>query len=127
MLLFPAALMVLSFGPWLEARSFVHTASSAVARQIAVRGSDSGAEVAIETMAANSGIPSSAVSAEICGGGLAPLGTVTSMCMPLARSATVTVTVAVNVPLFSGPWGDIGGVQVSGTHTEFTDPYRAMP
>ena len=127
-ILLPAALMVLSFGPWLESRAFVRTAAAAVSRQVVVHGSEEGLAESLRTMAKNAGIDPEVVTVAMCGGVPAPVGAgLTSTCMPLARGGVVTVTVATQVPVVSGPWGAVGGLAVSAEHSEFVDLYRALP
>lgn len=127
-LLFPAALVVLSFGPWLEARTFVRSGAAVVARQIAVTGSESSVAQGLAAMAGSAGIEVDSVAVQLCSGSPVTLGAANpSGCLPLPRAGAVTVTVLVAVPVVSTPWGEIGGLTVEATHSESLDLYRSMP
>lgn len=127
-ILLPAALLVLSFGPWLESRSFVRSAAAVAARQVAVSGSERGLTQSLAAMAENAGMDSSSVVITLCGGTPSRLGyDLESTCLPLARDGRVVARISARVPVVTGPWGEVGGLTVSAEHTEFTDLYRALP
>ncbi len=127
-ILLPAALVVLSFGPWLEARTLVRTGAAVTARYIAVTGNEDGVVPGLAEVAVASGLGPESVAVALCGGPAASLGDLrASTCMPLPRTGVVTVTVYADVPVVSTPWGDVGGLTVEATHVESLDPYRSMP
>jgi hypothetical protein len=141
LILVPVALMVLSFGPWLERRSFVRVAAREVARfYITSDGADPSPQLL--AMAATYRIDS--VRLGLCGAKPAEFhsdGGIASDCPPLDQVADlgeagggVSASVEVDVPLFVLPWSDagghrrtVGGVVVSATHTEYVDLYRSFP
>jgi hypothetical protein len=141
LILVPVALMVLSFGPWLERRSFVRVAAREVARfYITSDGADSSPQLL--AMAGTYRIDT--VRLGLCGAEPAEVhadGGIASDCPPLdqvadlgAAGGGVSATVEVDVPVFVLPWSDtdgnrrtVGGVVVSATHTEYVDLYRSFP
>lgn len=141
LILVPVALMVLSFGPWLERRSFVRVAAREVARfYITSDGADPSSQLL--AMAGTYRIDS--VRLGLCGAepeAVHPDGGISSQCPPLDEVADlgvagggVSATVEVEVPLFVLPWSDaggnrrtVGGVVVTATHTEYVDLYRSFP
>lgn len=116
-LVIPAVVAVLSFSPWLEARAFVRAAAAEGARAAVLAGADpsSAGAAAITDMAVGRGFES--VGIEMCGG---------TTCV-LERGGFVTARVSIEVPLFSTPWGDVGGITVEGFHAEPVDAYRSLP
>lgn len=116
MLVIPAALLVLSFGPWLEARTFVRAAAAEGARAIILADGSSGAGVGlIGEMAEARGLELAEI--ELCG----------DESCPIDRGGYVTVRVAVDVPLIDTPWGTVGGLTVEATHAEPVDLYVSLP
>lgn len=115
-LVLPALIAVVSFGPWLEARSFVRAAAAEGARAAVLSVTDptTAGVAAVSDMAAGRGYEAQV---EMCGGGV---------CV-LARGQYVTARVSVDVPLIPTPWGDVGGVTVDGFHSEPVDAYRSLP
>jgi len=117
LLVLPAIVLVLSFGPWLEARTFVRTAAAEAARAVILRGgivqsSDLGF---VEEMAESRGL--SLLDIELCG----------ADACAIVRGGYVTARVVVEVPLVDTPWGSVGGVSVGASHTEPVDLYRSLP
>lgn len=128
LVLFPAALMVLSFGPWLEARTVVRSGSAVAARQIAVTGSEDGVVAGLAAMVDASGLGAGSVTVSLCGGTPSPLDEPRlSTCLPLPTVGVVTVTLGAVVPVMATPWGEVGGITVEATHVESLDTYRSMP
>lgn len=122
-LMIPAAIAVLGFGPWSE-RSVLAGAAAAEAARAAVisLSTATGDQVAAE-MRANYGLDPAEMRLGWCGAVPATGGAGTC---PMARGATVEVTVEVWVPMVSTPWGEIGGVWVTRTHAESIDLYRSL-
>lgn len=116
-LIVPALVAVVSFGPWLEARSFVRAAAAEGARAAVLSVSDPAAAgtEAVADMAAGRGYEEYSI--EMCGGG---------ECV-LERGQFVSAGVTVDIPLIATPWGDVGGVTVRGFHSEPVDTYRSLP
>ncbi|MGF1618693.1 MAG: hypothetical protein ACFCU2_12945 [Acidimicrobiia bacterium] len=122
-LMIPAAVAVLGFGPWSE-RSVLAGAAAAEAARAAVisLSTATGNQVAAE-MSANYGLDQTEMRVGWCGAVPATGGTGTC---PMTRGATLEVTVDVWVPLVSTPWGEIGGVWVTRSHAERIDLYRSI-
>lgn len=117
MLIFPALIAVLSFAPWLEARSFVRSAAAEGARAAVLAVGDPAAAGAAVVLEMAEGRGYEAVEVEMCGGG----GCV------LERGRYITAQVAVEVPLIATPWGDVGGIEATAVHSEPVDAYRSLP
>lgn len=117
MLVVPALLVVVSFGPWLAAREFVRSAAAEGARAgvLAVADPAGAAVEAVGQMAAGRGYPG--VEVVPCGGGGCSL----------ERGSLIEVRVMMEVPLIATPWGDVGGVEVAAVHREAVDAYRSLP
>lgn len=122
-LMIPAAIAVLGFGPWSE-RSVLASAAAAEAARAAVvsLSTDTGNQVAAE-IGANYGLGSSEMRLGWCGA--TPAGGGSGTCV-MSRGATIEVTVEVWVPLVATPWGEIGGVWVTRQHAESIDLYRSI-
>lgn len=122
-LMIPAAIVVLGFGPWSE-RSVLASGAAAEAARSAVLSLDveTGNSVALE-MAANYGLESDEIRLGWCGA--APAAGGVGACA-MTRGATVTVEVEVWVPVVNTPWGAIGGVWVTRQHAEAIDVYRSL-
>lgn len=116
-LVIPAVVTVLSFSPWLEARAFVRAAAAEGARAAVLAVGDPSAAGAalIADLGAGRGFESPII--EMCGG----------VPCELERGGFVTARVSVEVPLFSTPWGEVGGITVEGVHAEPVDAYRSLP
>ncbi len=141
-LLVPASLLVLSFGPWLEARSFAQLAAREVGRAYVTSDQTNGGRQLV-AMAATyrsgpvrlglcHGQPLSVDESAPNGGDNCPLlEEVGDIGEP---DGGVMVVVEVDVPIFSLPWHHedgsavtVGGVTVTGRHTEYVDLYRSFP
>lgn len=122
-LMIPAAVVVLGFGPWSE-RSVLAGAAAAEAARAAVisLSTATGDQVAAE-MSANYGLDPTEMRVGWCRD--EPVTGGAGTCL-MSRGATVEVTVSVWVPLVTTPWGEIGGVWVSRSHAESIDLYRSL-
>jgi hypothetical protein len=122
-LMIPAAIVVLGFGPWSE-RSVLASAAAAEAARAAVLSLDIGIgnTVALE-MGTNYGLDSDEIRLGWCGATPAAGGSGTC---PMTRGAAVEVEVEVWVPVVNTPWGAIGGVWVTRQHAENIDLYRSL-
>ncbi len=119
LLVLPALVAVLSFGPWLEARAFVRAAAAEGARSAVLATGDpatAGAST-IGQMASGRGFDASSVHVIMCGDG---------SCVR-ERGEYVTAEVAVDIALISTPWGEVGGVTVRAAHAEPVDAFRSLP
>lgn len=129
LLLIPIALIALSFGPWLERRSFVRAAAYEAARLEVVSNGDEAAVTAlVAAMAHGNGLAPAEVGLSLCGGPATAAGaSLRSSCLPLVRGGLVTVEVQTRVPLVRTPFGDVGGITVAARGLESVDLYRSLP
>lgn len=129
LLLIPIALLVLSFGPWLERRSFVRAAAHEAARlEVVSNGDEQAVTALVAAMAGGNGLDPAEVWVSLCGGPTTPAGAaLRSSCLPLARGGLVTVEVQTRVALVRTPFGDVGGVTVTARGLESVDLYRSLP
>lgn len=123
LILIPAALIVLGFGPWSE-RTVLAEAVAAEASRAAVLdlSTDSGTSV-MDQMAANYGLGADAIRIGWCGAAPTPAGA--GDCV-FERGGSVLAVVEVWVPLVVTPWGSIGGLWVTRNHSESIDLYRSL-
>ncbi len=127
-ILVPLALLVLSFGPWLEHRTFVRLAAAEAARLVVTTNGDEGAAVdRVAALAEGSGISPEAVRIAFCGGAPASLAAPEVGCGDLVRGGVVSVEVAVDVALVATPYGPVGIRETAYRHTESVDPFRSIP
>lgn len=117
LLVVPAVVAVISFAPWLEARSYVRAAAAEAARAAVLTSGDPTAAGVAAAVAMAAGHDLEDVEVIMCGG---------SRCA-LERGGTVAATVRVEVPLVHTPWGPVGGIGVEATHREPVDQYRSLP
>jgi hypothetical protein len=125
-LLLPAALAILAFGPWSERRVFAEAAAAEAARAAVIAlDSSAGTEVVME-MAANQGLSNDLVRLDWCGVvGPGPAGAPDACSFD--RGSVVTAEVQVWVPLIATPWGEVGGLWIGAAHSEPVDLYRSLP
>lgn len=132
LIMVPMAMVVLSFAPLLEARTFIRLASAEMARSIATSDGDELAAVArIETMAINNGFDPSRITFALCEGNEAALttggdSTCTNAEGVLVRGTYVEVFMQMSVdvtPIFT----DGMTVQTAHIHSELVDLYRSIP
>ncbi|CAN5851666.1 hypothetical protein BH23ACT4_BH23ACT4_06550 [soil metagenome] len=122
-LMIPAAVAVLGFGPWSERSVLAGAAASEAARAAVISLSTSAGDQGAAEISANYGLDAIEMRLGWCGAVPAAGGTGTCA---MTRGAIVEVTVDVWVPLVSTPWGAIGGVWVSRSHAESIDLYRSL-
>lgn len=131
LIMVPMAMIVLSFAPLLEARTFIRLASAELARTVAVTDGDENlAFSSVRDMASNNNIDPSAVSVSLCGGSEAQLSdSPASTCLNplgvLERGTYVTVFMRVTVdvvPLFTDGITIATGYE----HAELVDQYRSI-
>lgn len=128
----PVTFLVLSFGPWMEHRTFARLAAAEAARLVVTTNGDETAAIdRIVGLAAGSGIDPAGVRIAFCGGEPSPLeGPALSTCVPggdLVRGGTVTVEIAADVPLVVTPYGPVGIRTTAYRHAESIDLYRSIP
>jgi hypothetical protein len=132
LIMVPMAMIVLSFAPLLEARTFVRLASAEMARTIAITdGDELLAFQAVRDMAVNNNIDPARVEVALCGGGEGSLaGEPQSSCVDtdglLSRGEYVSVFMRVTVdvvPLFIDGFSMSTGYE----HAELVDQYRSIP
>lgn len=125
-LMLPVALVVLSFGPWLERRVSADVIAAEAARAVVLSlKHEAGLEVA-QTLAGSHGLRFDQVRLGWCGAAARVLPAGAGSCA-LTRGAVVEVSVEVWVPLIQTPWGAVGGMWVSSSHGEPVDLYRSLP
>lgn len=132
LIMVPMAMIVLSFAPLLEARTFVRLASAEMARTIAITdGDEVVAHQVIRDMALNNNIDPSRIDVALCAGTESSLSSaLASSCSDpdglLSRGTYVTVFMRATVdvmPLFTGGFTMSTGYE----HAEFVDQYRSIP
>lgn len=123
-LLLPVALVVMAFGPWSERRVAAEAMAAEAARAVVVDLDPSSGVATIEAQAEAHGLEMSGIRVGWCGA--APSDTWPGSCS-MTRGSAVSVTIEVWTPLVSTPWGAVGGLWVSGEHSEPIDLYRSLP
>lgn len=126
LLLLPVALVVMSFGPWLERRVVAEAAASEASRAAVLALDHSSGGRSAAAIAAAYGLEAESVRLGWCGASPASPGTFAGSC-PLTRGSVVEARVEVWAPLFTTPWGEVGGLWVGSTHSEWVDVYRSLP
>lgn len=122
-LLIPAALAVLAFGPWSERRVSAEAIAAETARAAVIALDLDAAETAGVSQASEMGLEVSELRMGWCGA--RPSNPAAGTCT-LGRGSAVTVTISVWTPLVSTPWGEVGGIWVSADHSEPIDLYRSL-
>lgn len=123
LLLVPVALAVTAFAPWSERRVAAEAIASEAARAVVLDLDHAAGEVVVAETTSAMGLGVDEVRVGWCA---APTPSHTSGICPLERGGVVTVSVALWTPLVSTPWGGVGGLWVSGTHSEPIDLYRSL-
>lgn len=132
LIMVPMAMLVLSFAPLLEARTFVRLATAELARSIVVSDGDEMAAVdRLEAMIWNNAFDPSHVTISLCGGSATPITEpLASTCLDhrgvLERGQYVAVRLTLEVdvvPIFD----DGFTVAASHEHAELVDLYRSIP
>jgi len=126
LLLIPAALAVLSFGPWSETRVLTEAAAAEAARAAVISLDHTAGEAIVDEMTANHGYDPQDVRLGWCGAAPSSISDGNGFCR-MGRGTEVSVEVRVYTPMFSTPWGQVGGVWVTGSHAEPVDLYRSLP
>ena len=125
-LLLPAALAMLAFGPWAERRVFAEAAAAEAVRAAVIQLDISAGSQAVTDMAANHGLGPDLVRLAWCGAAESGAGHVVGACT-FDRGSIVAAEVEVWVPLVATPWGEAGGLWVGASHSELVDLYRSLP
>lgn len=125
-LMLPAALAVLSFGPWAERRVDAEALAAEASRAAVLELDQRAGEALVASLTGQLGIPADLVRVGWCGATPASLSAPAGTC-PVVRGGAVSVTVQLWTPLVSTPWGEAGGLWVSGGHSEPIDLYRSLP
>lgn len=125
-LLLPVALAVLSFGPWLEHRVVARAAAAEAARAAVVDLDHSaGAALAVSVITGH-GLEVGSARLGWCGASPAAIVSPAGSC-PLTRGSITEATVQLWVPLLNTPWGPVGGLWATASHSEPVDLYRSLP
>ena len=123
-LMLPVALVVTSFGPWLDTRVWAESAAAETARAAAIDLDLGSGAAQLEQLITIRGVDADSVGLGWCGASPATEGAA-GMC-PLVRGSAVVAEVAAWTPLFVTPWGTVGGLWVRAIHSEPIDLYRSM-
>lgn len=124
-LLLPVALVVTAFGPWSERRVDAEALAAEAARAAVLELSQSAGDAVVAADAASQGIDLSLVRVGWCGASPAPSSSPSGHCQ-MGRGTAVSVTIELWTPLIATPWGAVGGLWVSGEHSEPIDLYRSL-
>lgn len=125
-LLLPAALFVLSLGPWLEARVTAKAIAAEAARGAAIDlDLAAGVDIA-KSVVSTRGVSLEGVRLGWCGAAPDEMTSPSGSCT-LVRGSVVAAEVEVWVPLITTPWGPIGGFWTGAGHSEPVDLYRSIP
>ncbi len=122
-LLLPVALAVLSFGPWSERRVAAEAMAAEAARAVVLDLDHAAGAGVVSSVIDAAGLDAGSVRVGWCG---ATPATVPAGSCLLTRGAAVSVTVEVWTPLVDTPWGPVGGLWVSASHSEPIDLYRSL-
>ena len=123
-LMLPVALVILSFGPWLDTRVTAEAAAAEGVRAAVLSLDQAVANRVLADVVESSGSTSALTRVGWCGNepAVSPSGWCT-----MTRGSVIEVDIEVWTPLFSTPWGSVGGLWVGGHHAEPIDLYRSLP
>ncbi len=124
-LLLPVVLVVMGFGPWSETKVTAEAVAAEAARATVLELSELAGLATVESVTAELGMDESDVRVGWCNATPGPLLTPAGSCS-LVRGGVVSVTVQLWTPLIDTPWGAIGGLWVTGDHSEPIDLYRSL-
>ncbi len=124
-LMLPVALVVMSFGPWLETRVWAESAAAETARAATVTLDQQAGESVFMQLAADRNLTPDAYRIGWCSAQPATQGSADGSCY-LGRGASIVVRIEVWTPLISTPWGSVGGLWVRASHAEPVDLYRSL-
>jgi hypothetical protein len=122
-LLLPVALVVAAFAPWSERRVSAEAIAAEAARAVVLDLDMAAGARSVETQAERMGVDVDLLRVGWCDA--VPSDTWSGTCA-LSRGSVVSVTVELWTPLISTPWGPVGGLWVSGDHSEPIDLYRSL-
>lgn len=122
-LLLPAAIAVLAFGPWSERRVAAEAMAAEAARAAVIELNLSAGASALTEQADSFGLDPTSVRLGWCGS--SPSDEPSGVC-PFTRGSAVVADVEIWTPLLNTPWGSVGGVWVGATHSEPIDLYRSL-
>ncbi|MFP3882733.1 MAG: hypothetical protein ACLFRT_03910 [Actinomycetota bacterium] len=123
LLLLPVALVVMSFGPWSERRVTAEAMAAEASRAVVLELDHAAGDTVVSEMTEAAGLDASSVRVGWCGA--SPATAAAGSC-PLTRGSAVGVTVELWTPLVETPWGGVGGLWVSASHSEPIDLYRSL-
>jgi Flp pilus assembly protein TadG len=125
-LLLPVALVVASFGPWLERRVLAESAAAEAARVAVIELDEEQGVEAVRQAITSHGLSEDLVRLGWCGSSPGILSASAGSCS-LTRGSTASAVVEVWVPLVQTPWGEVGGLWVRAAHVEPVDLFRSLP
>lgn len=124
-LLIPVALVVTAFGPWSERRVVAAAVAAEAARAVVIELSHEAGSAVVSSAAEVWDIDESLFRLGWCGASPGPVAESLGQC-PLSRGSVVEATVQVWTPLVDTPWGQVGGLWVTASHSEPIDLYRSL-
>ena len=124
-LLLPVVLTLLAFGPWLEKSMLVESLAAEAARAAVVTRNFETAAALIDEARIDRSIAAEDLTIGWCGDENRVVGTERFTC-EFSRGSRIEAAVSLWTPMFVTPWGNVGGLWVTGTHSEPIDSYRSL-
>jgi Flp pilus assembly protein TadG len=124
-LLLPVALVVTAFGPWSERRVAASAVAAEAARAVVIELRHEAGTAVVSASADALGLDESLFRVGWCDATPGPVTAPSGQC-PLSRGSVVAVTVQIWTPLIDTPWGQVGGLWVTASHSEPIDLYRSL-
>ena len=127
LILIPLTLLALSFGPLLQRIVFVRIAAAEAARELVLSdGSEAGVLALVREIARNHNVEVGRVAVGFCDGEIIPAADPPrSGCGPPIKGRPLKVVISARAPTFVTPYGTVGNVTVSASHTEVVGLYRS--
>lgn len=122
-LLLPVAVVVTAFGPWSERRVAAESLAAEASRAVALSLDHSVGDSLVSDTMGELGLSPDLVRVGWCGAEPRPIP---SGSCPLQRGSAVSVNIEIWAPLIDTPWGPVGGIWVSASHSEPIDLYRSL-
>jgi hypothetical protein len=125
LLLLPIAFAVLAFGPWSERRVVAEAAAAEAARTAVVTLDLARGSLVVTEIGSNHGLSPESIRLGWCGSEPGSPDRPGMGCS-MARGTDVIAEVQIWTPVFRTPWGPVGGLWVTGVHSEPVDLYRSL-
>ncbi len=123
LLLLPVAIVVMSFGPWSEARVDAEAMAAEAARSAVIDLNQASGAATTRALATSLGYPEQSLRFGWCGA--VPNVSGAGSCS-FERGSSVDVVIELWTPLLATPWGEVGGIWVDASHSEPIDIYRSL-